>query len=133
MFECVAVASDPAPSALTVGKDSPGAEGWNQPGARTNFHCANFQDSWAKPSQSPRGRRMSVFFQDFPKRTVNLHSAVVLNEAQPAEFVHEKIDALPPCSHHLRQVYRFVQGECIPPEDLMGCVRGVLSNGYRQE
>ena len=34
---------------------------------------------------------------------VDLKSAIVMNEAQFPEFVHEKIDASPRCADHLRQ------------------------------
>ena len=35
--------------------------------------------------------------------TVDLNSAVVINQAQPPEFVHEKVDACSRRTNHLRQ------------------------------
>jgi hypothetical protein len=58
----------------------------------------------AEKAAAAAAQGLSVLFQDFPKRTVNLHSAVILDEAKAAEFIHEKIDALSCRTHQFRQV-----------------------------
>src|SRR5258708_17342102 len=50
-----------------------------------------------------RAKADLVVQDDAEEGIVDVDLAVVLDEAQFAEFVHEKIDAGPRCSNHLRQ------------------------------
>jgi hypothetical protein len=50
------------------------------------------------------GSKPNLFVQDNTEEgIVDLNLAIVLDEAQFPEFVHEKIDTGPCCANHLRQ------------------------------
>ena len=63
-------------------------------------------------STSPVGAKAGLLVQhDAQERSVDLKSAVVLNETQLAEFVHEKVDSWARRPDHLRQRFLRHLGE----------------------
>jgi hypothetical protein len=50
------------------------------------------------------GREFSLILKnDVKKRAANFDSAVVFDEAEPSEFVHEEADSRTGCTDHIRQ------------------------------
>jgi hypothetical protein len=56
-------------------------------------------------------RLESVVQHDTQERSVDLKTAVILDEAQFPELVHEKIDSRARCADHLRQRFLLYFGD----------------------
>src|SRR5579863_260120 len=69
-----------------------------------NFEHSPYEPLLARKARTAVGAKANLVVEDNTQEgLVDLDLAIILDEAQLPEFVHEKIDPGPRCANHLRQ------------------------------